>query len=77
MTLAICTMRGNSDHRPLHLWLNINCTFAEPQHIVVTRNMLPTFKYDQSKVEKYQLALTTSLGNLWVITRLGIWGQMG
>jgi hypothetical protein len=28
---------------------------------------LPRFKYDKSKAEKYQLALTTSLGNMWVV----------
>jgi hypothetical protein len=45
---------GDSDHKPLCLRLNIDCN-------------LPRFKYDKSKVEKYQLALTSSLGNLWVI----------
>jgi hypothetical protein len=33
------------------------------------------FKYDKSKVEEYQLALTTNLGNLWVansIRHLGV-----
>jgi len=34
---------------------------------VVTKKFLPRFNYDKSKVEKYQLALTTSLGNLWVV----------
>jgi hypothetical protein len=32
---------------------------------------LPKFKYDKSKAEKYQLALTTSLGNLWVADSIG------
>jgi hypothetical protein len=32
---------------------------------------LPKFKYDKSKVEEYQLALTMSLGNLWVIDSIG------
>jgi hypothetical protein len=27
---------------------------------------MPTFKYDKSKVEKYKLALTTNVGNMWV-----------
>ncbi len=68
-------MGGNSDHRPLRLWLNINCNFVEPQHTVVTKKFfLPRFNYDKSKVEKYQLALTVSLGNLLLI-RLGIWGK--
>ncbi len=42
-----------SDHRMLHLRLNIDCTFVEPQHIVVTKKFLFRFKYDKSKVEKY------------------------
>jgi hypothetical protein len=29
------------------------------------------FKYDKSKVEKYQLTLTTNLGNLWVVNSIG------
>ncbi len=61
------TMGGESDHRPLRLRLSINCTFVEPQHTTVTKKFLPRFKYDKSKVEQYQLALTTSLGNLWVV----------
>jgi hypothetical protein len=32
---------------------------------------LPKFKYDKSKAKEYQLALTTSLGNLWVIDLIG------
>ncbi len=59
-----CAMGGDSDHRPLHLRLSINCTFVEPQHTIVTKKFLPRFKYDKSKVKQYQLALTTSLGNL-------------
>jgi hypothetical protein len=47
--------------------LNIDYTFVEPKHIVVTRKFLPRFKYDKSKVEKYQLVVTTSLRNLWVV----------
>jgi hypothetical protein len=61
-----CAMGGDSDHRPLRLRLSINCTFVEPQHTTATKKFLPRFKYDKSKVEQYQLALATSLGNLWV-----------
>jgi hypothetical protein len=60
-------MGGNSDHRLLRLWLNIDWYFVEPQHTVVTNFFLPRFNYDKSKVEEYQLALTASLGNLWVV----------
>jgi hypothetical protein len=35
------------------------------------------FKYDKSKVEKYQLALTTSLKNLWVADLIGHLGANG
>ncbi len=72
-----CTMGGDSDHRPLRLRLNINCTFVEPQHTVVTKKLLPKFKYDKSKVEKYQLALIASLGNLWVVNSIGHTGAKG
>ncbi len=48
-----CAMGGDSDHRLLRLWLSIDCTFVEPQHIVVTKKILPRFKYDKSKVELY------------------------
>ncbi len=65
------TMGGDSDHRPLHLRLNIDYNFVEPQHMVVTKKLLPRFKYDKSKVEKYQLALIASLGNMWVIDLIG------
>jgi hypothetical protein len=51
--------------------LNIDYTFVEPQHIVVIKKKLPRFKYDKSKIEEYQLALTTSLGNLWVTNSIG------
>jgi hypothetical protein len=66
-----CMMGEDFDHKPLHLRLNIDCTFVEPQHIVVTKKMLLKFKYDKSKVEEYQLALTMSLGNLWVANSIG------
>ncbi len=32
---------------------------------------MPRFKYDKSKVKEYQFALTTSLGNLWVVNLIG------
>jgi len=39
---------------------------------VVTKKFFsPRFKYDKSKVEEYQLALTASLGNLWVVDSIG------
>jgi len=49
------------------LQLNIDYNFVEPQHIVETKKILPRFKYDKVKVEEYQLALTTSFKNLWVV----------
>jgi hypothetical protein len=48
-----CTLGGNSNHRSLRLWLSIDCSFVEPQHMVITKNNLPRFKYDKSKVEEY------------------------
>jgi hypothetical protein len=62
-----CAMGGDSDHRPLCLWLSIDCSFVEPQHMVVTNFFLLKFKYDKSKVEEYELSLIVSLGNLWVV----------
>jgi hypothetical protein len=38
---------------------------------------LPKFKYDKSKAEEYQLAITTSLGNLWVADSIGHLGANG
>jgi hypothetical protein len=65
-------MGGDSDHKPLRLRLNIDCSFVEPQHTVVTKKFFsPRFNYDKSKVEEYQLALITSLGNLWVADSIG------
>ncbi len=29
------------------------------------------FKYDKSKIEEYQLALTLNFGNLWVVDSIG------
>ncbi len=48
-----CVMGGDSDHRPLRLRLNIECSFVEPQHMVVIKKILPRFKYDKSKAEEY------------------------
>jgi len=45
--------------------------------MVVTNFFLPRFKYDKSKVKEYQLTLTTSLGNLWVIDSIGHLGVNG
>jgi hypothetical protein len=39
--------------------------------MVETKKFLPRFKYDKSKTEEYQLALTTSLRNLWVANSIG------
>ncbi len=65
-------MGGDSDHRPLRLRLNIDYNFVEPQHMVVAKKFfLPRFNYDKSKVEDYQFALTTNLGNMWVIDSIG------
>jgi hypothetical protein len=57
--------------------LNIDYTFVELQHTVVTNKFLPKFKYDKSKVEDYQFALITSLGNLWVANSIGHLGANG
>jgi hypothetical protein len=38
---------------------------------------LPRLKYDKSKPEEYQVALITSLGNLWVIDSIGHLGADG
>ncbi len=65
-------MGGDYDHRSLRLRLNIDYNFVEPQHIVVTKKFfLPRFNYDKSKVEEYQLAPRTNLGNLWVADSIG------
>jgi hypothetical protein len=72
-----CAIGGNSDHRLLHLRLSINCNFVEPQHRVDPKKFLLRFKYDKSKVEEYKLALTTSLGNLWVVDLIGHLGVDG
>jgi hypothetical protein len=39
--------------------------------MVITKKFLPRFKYDKSKVEKYQLALIANLENLWVVDLIG------
>jgi hypothetical protein len=72
-----CAMGGDSDHMPLHLWLSIDCNFVEPQQTVVTKQLLLRFKYDKSKVEEYQLALTVSFGNLWVVDSIRHLGADG
>jgi hypothetical protein len=70
-------MGGDPDHKPLRLRSSIDCSFVEPQHMVVTKKILPKFKYDKSKAKKYQLALTMSLGNLWVADSIKHLGQTG
>jgi hypothetical protein len=57
--------------------LSINYSFVEPQHMVVINFFLPRFKYDKSKAEKYQLALTANFGNLWVANSIGHLGANG
>jgi hypothetical protein len=66
-----CALGGDSNHKPLHLWLSIDCNFVKPQHTIVTKKFLPRFKYDKSKAKEYQLALTASLGNMWVVDSIG------
>jgi hypothetical protein len=46
-------MGGDSNHMLLRLQLNINCSFVEPQHTVVTNFFVPKFNYDKSIVEEY------------------------
>jgi hypothetical protein len=70
-------MGGNSNHRPLRLRLSIDCNFVEPQHTIITHFFLLKFKYDKSKAWEYQLTLTTSLGNLWVVNSIGHPGADG
>jgi hypothetical protein len=50
-----CAVGGDSDHRPLCLRLNINCTFVEPQHTATTKKFLPRFKYDSQKLNNISL----------------------
>jgi hypothetical protein len=76
MTPAIARW-GETNHRPLHLQFSINCTFIEPQHTIVTKKILPRFKYGKSKVEEYKLTLTTNLGNLWVVNSIRHLGANG
>ncbi len=45
--------------------------------MVETIFFLPRFKYDKSKAENYQLALTKSFGNLWVADLIGHLGADG
>ncbi len=72
-----CEMGGDSDHKPLRLQLNIDCSFVKPQHTIVTNFFLPRFKYDKSKVKEYKLTLTTSFGNLWVVDSIRHLGANG
>jgi hypothetical protein len=60
-----------------HMSLNIDYSFVEPQHAIVTKKNLTKFKYDKSKAEEYQLALTANLGHLWVINLIGHLGADG
>jgi hypothetical protein len=48
-----CMVGGDFDQMPLRLQLNIDYSFVEPQHMVVTKKFLPRFKYDKSKAEEY------------------------
>ncbi len=75
--IRYCAIGGDSNHRSLHLRLNIDCSFVEPQHQVETKKFLPRFKYDKSKAEEYQLALIASLRNLWVVDSIGHLGADG
>jgi hypothetical protein len=72
-----CVVGGHSDHRPLRLWLNIDCSLVKPQHTIEIKKFLLRFKYDKSKAEKYQFALITSLGNVWVVDLIGHLGANG
>ncbi len=38
-----CAMGGDFDHKSLRLQLSINCSFVEPQHMVITKKILPRF----------------------------------
>jgi hypothetical protein len=62
---------GDFDYRPLRLRLSINYNIVDPQHKIETNFFLPKFKYNKSKVKEYQLTLTASLGNLWVVDSIG------
>jgi hypothetical protein len=68
---------GDSDHKSLHLQSNIDCNFVEPHHTIETKKFLHRFKYDKSKAKEYQLALTASLGKLWVVDSIGHLGADG
>jgi hypothetical protein len=70
-------MGRDSDHKPLRLWLNIDYNFIESQHTIVTKKFLPRFKYDKLKAKEYQFALTSNLGNLWVVDSIGHLGVDG
>jgi hypothetical protein len=71
------TMGGDFDHQLLRLRLSIDYSFVEPQHMVVTKKLLPWFKYDKLKAKEYQVTLITSLRNLWVVDSIGHLGANG
>jgi hypothetical protein len=48
-----CTVARDSDDKSLRLWLNIDCSFIDPQHTIETKKFLRRFKYDKSKAEEY------------------------
>jgi hypothetical protein len=64
-------MGGDSDHQLLRLQLHIDCSFVELEHTIITKKILPRFKYDKSKAKEYHVALTVNLGNLWVVDSIG------
>jgi hypothetical protein len=70
-------MGADFDHKLLHLQLSIDCSFIKPQHKVVTKKFLPTFKYDKSKAKEYLFALITNLRNLWVVDPIRHLGANG
>ncbi len=70
-------MGGDFDHQLLRLRLSIDYSFVEPQHMVVTKKLLPWFKYDKLKAKEYQVTLITSLRNLWVVDSIGHLGANG
>jgi hypothetical protein len=43
--------------------------------MIVTKKLLPRFKYDKSKAKDYKLALIANLGNLWVVESIGHLGR--
>ncbi len=39
--IRYCVVGGDFDHKALHVRLNINCSFVEPQHAIETKQNLP------------------------------------